>query len=796
MIRRLPSCLILIITCSLLAGCGQHDRNRWPPTAGDESQAETPASSNSATEVANNQAADAQQSTDTPSATEREIDGDLSVQIDLDESSDNPTIDLSQSFNVVVTNRSDRPLRLWSPVTQSGYYQLSFTFVNARTGKTYVARKRTIDDEPFWVGLSRDDDPNAEVVTIAPQDNFKFQVNFSWFASGDREWEGLPGPVSSSHFSVTAQIESQDDLEGKNRKVWNGRAVSNPVIVRLVDPEIKTPLDCLWKDYVEAAIELMEANPESINSRGDNKNTPLHKAASLGRVDAVRWLLDHGADVNAISYNGFTPLHLTDNPDVVRSILQKRPDLTIVNQGGQTPLQHAAVRLVHARAREEQLKWREIVKLYEDAGAEIDILTAIHQNRLERVKTILKQSPKLADDFQGQSPLRTAASLGRLEICRYLIENYRVDVDDFERGVGYPIIKGALAHPEVVRLLIERGADLKTRITWQGGRTGVWIIGDDATVLHHAANAGVPETIRLLIDNGVDIFATAHDHHDRKQTALEVAAIFGKGDNVSAIVNHPKFDAAELAVRQALVDECLVLGADPTWPASDTEGVKLVRVLLEKGANPNASNHGVTAVQVAANAIRPTQNKENAEIKQIVDVLTAHGATMDLVSAVALGNTDEVQRLLENDPKLANSRRSDGHPALHVAVELNEKAAVNALLKAGVDVDIRSKCKSNVNVDDTALHCAALWGREEIAALLIDSGANVNALTDRMSTPLHDAAGMGHVKLAKLLLEHGANPDARDATGKTPLDWCRGSRANDPTAMEDVFRKYRTQQEE
>ena len=60
----------------------------------------------------------------------------------------------------------------------------------------------------------------------------------------------------------------------------------------------------------------------------------------------------------------------------------------------------------------------------------------------------------------------------------------------------------------------------------------MWLRGlsvDDATILHYAADTGVPETITMLIDSGVDLFATDHDPIDEKpkQTALEVAAALG-----------------------------------------------------------------------------------------------------------------------------------------------------------------------------------------------------------------------------------------------------------------------------
>jgi len=69
----------------------------------------------------------------------------------------------------------------------------------------------------------------------------------------------------------------------------------------------------------------------------------------------------------------------------------------------------------------------------------------------------------------------------------------------------------------------------------------------------------------------------------------------------------------------------------------------------------------------------------------------------------------------------------------------------------------------------TPLHAAALEGHAEVAGLLIDSGADVNARTSgTKSTPLHSAAGGGHAEVARLLLEHGADPGARTTEGNTP----------------------------
>ena len=68
-------------------------------------------------------------------------------------------------------------------------------------------------------------------------------------------------------------------------------------------------------------------------------------------------------------------------------------------------------------------------------------------------------------------------------------------------------------------------------------------------------------------------------------------------------------------------------------------------------------------------------------------------------------------------------------------------------------MDIRNKSDHTGSVGETPLHSAAFWGRYEIAQLLINAGADVNAQDDQGSTPLHEAARLGRVKLAQLLLD-------------------------------------------
>ena len=64
------------------------------------------------------------------------------------------------------------------------------------------------------------------------------------------------------------------------------------------------------------------------------------------------------------------------------------------------------------------------------------------------------------------------------------------------------------------------------------------------------------------------------------------------------------------------------------------------------------------------------------------------------------------------------------------------------------------------DIDATfALHNSCANGRLEIAAFLIEAGADVNKLDDNGCTPLYYCCLEGHVEIARLLLQKGANPN-------------------------------------
>lgn len=395
----------------------------------------------------------------------------------------------------------------------------------------------------------------------------------------------------------------------------------------------KTPHKFLTHGYPDEALAMMKANPKWINHRDKESKTPLILAAAYRHAEVVKWLLEHGANVNHFNKFSGTVLHECDDPEIVALILKYKPNLNIRSSRGM-PLQYAAERFSRPVFPDEGPKWRRIVDAYLAAGAEYDVLTAIRLDDLDQVRKILRDSPELADDFQDHSLLRPAASLGRFEICRYLIKQHDVDVDDVDRGY-VPIIVEAVAYPQVVQLLIDHGAEFDSRITerLEFRISPPRLIEGDATLLHYAARAGVPETVKLLIDLGIDIFAVASSETETTEgiTALEVAAHYGKDSNCTAILNHANFDRGKQQMRQRILGNCLCFAVVPAMFSDSYERRPLVELLLKKGADPNASYREITAVQYAMGATGGYYNDETKQnLRDIVSLLTQHGALATL----------------------------------------------------------------------------------------------------------------------------------------------------------------------
>lgn len=155
--------------------------------------------------------------------------------------------------------------------------------------------------------------------------------------------------------------------------------------------------------------------------------------------------------------------------------------------------------------------------------------------------------------------------------------------------------------------------------------------------------------------------------------------------------------------------------------------------------------------------------------REAVRLIRERRPTLDIFEAAALGETEQLARLLDSAPDLANAYNQQGLTPLGLAAFLGRTEALAVLLGRGAEINRVSRATVPFVPRNTALHAALASGNEDAAAVLIDRGADVNAVDSNGQTPLHLAAFGGLNRSLDILLDRGARPDARDAQGRTPL---------------------------
>ncbi|HEY7115370.1 MAG TPA: ankyrin repeat domain-containing protein [Tepidisphaeraceae bacterium] len=214
-----------------------------------------------------------------------------------------------------------------------------------------------------------------------------------------------------------------------------------------------------------AVRRLLDDAPELVHAGDERGNRPIHWAVMTRQIDLIDQLLARGADIDARRPDGARTIHLTNGDYFYRGWRDVPRDVTT------TP----ADVLAHLRAR----------------GANCDICTAARVGDLGRVRELLDQDPSLANQvseyvFGVGSPLQNAAGGGHLEIVRLLLER-GADPNLPEEGIaphGRALYSAVYhGHHEIARLLLERGAYSNPEVESSADALSIAIMNSDTRMI-------------------------------------------------------------------------------------------------------------------------------------------------------------------------------------------------------------------------------------------------------------------------------------------------------------------------
>jgi len=176
----------------------------------------------------------------------------------------------------------------------------------------------------------------------------------------------------------------------------------------------------------------------------------------------------------------------------------------------------------------------------------------------------------------------------------------------------------------------------------------------------------------------------------------------------------------------------------------------------------------VKASGVYDEIIQAANNNDTARVISLLrrgmDVNTVDRQGNSLLMIAARGNNVELVRFLLGNRANPERRNPYGDTALMLAAMQGHAATVSAILERKPELN---------HAGWTALHYAAFSGHEDVLALLIAAGADIDLKAPNGETALMLAARNGHFQTVRVLAGARADPSVRSIEGKTALDIAR-----------------------
>jgi ankyrin repeat protein len=528
-----------------------------------------------------------------------------------------------------------------------------------------------------------------------------------------------------------------DDCTGESDEAITGVNTRRFVLDKGVDPSIDLTGFDDGLDFLIVRVKKSLEIDDHINGRDPNGETPLFLAIRANYVNAVRRLLERGADPTIRNNDDDTPFHVAvencTDCEILNLLLESgKVDINETTKYGGTAL-HMAIENCNTAAAEFLLS----------KGANPNVTTkyllstplhwaAHHAKDMDIVELLVNHKDvdvNLMDDY-GQNALEYAMEnengLGE-RIANLLKEKGAVKRKDKLPKGNYESFRKLLkytssnAEDEIERVLSDATVPIEDQIARINEENLISAIRDSDV-----------ETLGFLLKNGADISnARGRDG----ENALHVASRYAETtDLIDFILETGKFDINGVDNNGWTPLHCAI---NETYNRDIN-----ARHLIQKGADPTIANkEGDTPLHLA--------------------VLYCRIWYTEYIETISL--------ILENDQVDINRRGNNGRTPLHHAIKGSNVITVRYLLKKGADLNVADENGA------TPLHLAAetvsYTETTELIDFILETGKfDINGVDDNGRTPLHYAIEEYPATInARHLIQLGADPGIADKNGVTPL---------------------------
>ncbi|CAL4064062.1 unnamed protein product, partial [Meganyctiphanes norvegica] len=368
--------------------------------------------------------------------------------------------------------------------------------------------------------------------------------------------------------------------------------------------------------------QLLESGVSPNNWTDWQAKSALIAAEERHRTEVVMKLIASKADVNHQDHNGDTALHSAVwrfDTDVTKALLEAGAKPDTINSRGFTPLKYASFASnYHAHA----------VKIFIDAGANPNLQDefgqaamhfAVDQNKFEVVKVLLaaQADPHLKTNW-GVSPIDIAVDENNTAILDLI--NTSTNSSKPQTSPGF--LRLDLAARQLYEVARSGNLTRVDQLLYQGVSPDAYKDWQGSTCLILAAAKGHTEVVRKLIDAGADV--NYKDHHD--STPLHVSVQSHETNMTQMLINAganpnsqdkwgatPLLITMEVGFHPEILTLLLMAQAEPNMQdkigvtalhaAVDKNMTETVHQLLEAGASPDIKTKwGKTAIDVAKEA--------------------------------------------------------------------------------------------------------------------------------------------------------------------------------------------------